>query len=336
MLLGLAGCATVAWYGQAARGQIEILAKREDIAELIAAETTSPELRERLRTVLDIRDFASSELGLPDSRSYTVYADLERNAPLWNVVAVPAYSVVPETWCYPLVGCLSYRGFFRRERAKALAEEMASEGLDVAVFPATAYSTLGWFADPVLDSMLDLSDPALAELIFHELTHEMLYVRGATAFNEAFATFVGRLGTRRWLARRGAPSALQQWQRTEALDRRLTEVLLAARQRLADAYGRTSDPQALAAAKSREFDRLEAELKHLSRTYGSRRIDNWLAQDLNNAHLALVATYESGVAAFEALFRVECEENIDCLYERVRSLAEASPERRATFLQGDH
>lgn len=336
MLLGLAGCATLAWYGQAARGQIEILAKREDIAELIADPDTAEQLRERLRTVLDIRDFASSALALPDSRSYTVYADLGRDAPLWNVVATPAYSVVPETWCYPLVGCLAYRGFFRREDAIELAGEMRGQGLDVAVFPATAYSTLGWFADPVLDSMLDLSDPALAELIFHELTHEMLYVSGDTAFNEAFATFVGRLGTERWLSRHAEASNLRQWREAQELDRRLRAALMRARERLARAYEQASTTQALASAKAREFDRLESDLRRLAEASGSRRIDGWLAQDLNNAHLALVATYESGVAAFEALYRHECDQQLECFYERVHALADADRERRSGFLADGH
>jgi len=336
LLPGLAGCATVAWYGQAAGGQIEILAKREDIAELIADPATAPELRERLATVLEIREFASSGLGLPDSRSYTVYADLGRDAPLWNVVAAPAYSVTPRTWCYPLVGCLAYRGFFRRERALERASEMAAKGLDVAVFPATAYSTLGWFADPVLESMLDLPDAALAELIFHELTHELLFVPGATAFNEAFATFVGREGMRRWLSRFGDPALSRRWRQTQALDREMTRVLMEARARLAEAYADASPEHDPGAAKRREFERLEAELRRLAAEHDSRRIAGWLARDLNNAHLALVATYESGVSAFERLYRTACDRDLECLFERARGLGEAGPKARAEFLSGGH
>jgi predicted aminopeptidase len=336
VLLGLGGCATVAWYGQAARGQIEILAKREDIAELIADPATEPVLRERLRTVLGIRDFASKELDLPDSGSYSDYADLGRDAPLWNVVAAPAYSVTPETWCYPLVGCLAYRGFFNRERAWALAADMAAEDFDVAVFPATAYSTLGWFDDPVLDSMLELSDPALAELIFHELTHEMLYVRGDTAFNEALATFVGREGTRRWLARQGDDAVAREWRAGQAVDRLLTEALMAARERLARGYEQAAGEEERAAVKSREFERLRAELRRLADSEGGHRIEAWASGELNNAHLALVATYEAGVVAFESLYRSECAEDFGCLYERARALAEADAQRRAAFLRGDH
>jgi len=336
LLLGLAGCATVAWYGQAARGQIEVLAKREDIAEMIADEATSPRLRERLRTVLDIREFASSALGLPDSRSYTLYADLDREAPLWNVVASPAYSLSPKTWCYPLVGCLSYRGFFDRERARALARDLREEGLDVAVFPASGYSTLGWFADPVLDSMLELSDAALAELIFHELTHEWLYVRGDTAFNESLATFVARLGTERWLQQREKEAALRRWRSRRALDRRVRDAMLATRDRLAGRYEALSDPRELAAAKQAEFSRLKEELRALSEGEGSGRLDAWQSRDFNNAHLALVATYESGVDAFESLYHDTCNSDLACLLERTRALVDAGPASRARFLGTAH
>src|SRR5699024_1635377 len=191
------------------------------------------------------------------SGSYTLYADLGRRAPLWNVVAAPRHSVRPRTWCYPLVGCVAYRGFFRHRQAAELAARLEAGGFDVAVYPATAYSTLGWFADPVLESMLALPDPALAELIFHELAHELLYVRGDAAFSEAFATFVARVGTRRWLAHRGADEGLQRWQTDQRLNRQLNELLLAARQRLADGYAGTTDRERLARIKRREFERLD-------------------------------------------------------------------------------
>jgi predicted aminopeptidase len=336
VLPALAGCATVAWYGQAARGQIEILAKREDIADLVADPATPPDLRARLETVLDIRDFASRSLGLPESGSYRAYADLGREAPVWNVVATPAYSLAPKTWCYPLVGCLAYRGFFRRAGAQGLAAELSADGYDVAVFPATAYSTLGWFDDPVLDSMLDLPDAALAELIFHELTHEMLYVGGDTAFSEAFATFVARLGTERWLGERNDADRLERWRRARSIDQRLTEVLLEARDRLARAYEQAGDDRSLAAAKQREFDRLASRLRHLAGTRDGRRIEGWLARDLNNAHLAMVATYESGVTAFESLYRQACKSELPCLYRRAEALAAAGADRREEFLRSGH
>jgi predicted aminopeptidase len=332
----LAGCATVAWYGQAARGQIEVLAKREDIADLIADPATDPALRSRLETVLEMRRFAVEALGLPDGRSYTLYADLERDAPLWNVVATPAHSVEPRTWCYPLVGCLAYRGFFERRGATRLADRLAGQGLDAAVFPATAYSTLGWFADPVLDSMLRLSDADLAELIFHELTHERLYVAGDTAFNEAYATFVGRLGAARWLSSTGHDAALAAWRRDQRLDQGLRDLLLETRRRLSEGFETAADESAAARLKTREFERLRRRIGELARSHDSAALEAWLERPLNNAHLALVATYEAGVGAFERLFHEECGEELRCLHERAAALARAGAPARRAFLESGH
>jgi predicted aminopeptidase len=330
------GCATIAWYGQAARGQIEVLAKREDIADKIADPATPEPLRRRLETVLEMRAFATRELGLPDSRSYTLYANLERDAPVWNVVAAPRFSVVPETWCYPLVGCLAYRGYFRLERARSEARRLGEEGLDVAVFPATAYSTLGWFADPVLDSMLTLSDARLAELIFHELSHELLYVAGDTAFNEAFATFVGREGVRRWLRERGDDEALEAWRAERELDAQLTRLLLDARQRLAERFATLEEEAALERAREQVFEALKRELRALAERPGGDRLQGWIDRPINNAHLALVATYESGIDAFEALYHDRCEAELACLYRQAERLGEAGAEERTSFLHSGH
>ncbi|QKK03677.1 MAG: aminopeptidase [Pseudomonadota bacterium] len=335
VMAGLAGCATVAWYGQAARGQLEVLAKREDIADLIADPATPDRLRQRLERVLAIRDFASRKLGLPDSGSYRHYADLGRSAPVWNVVATPRYSVEPKTWCYPLVGCLAYRGYFRRDAASRHALRLREEGLDVAVFPAVAYSTLGWFDDPVLDSMLGLEDEQLAELVFHELAHEALYLPGETAFNEAFATFVGREGVRRWLELRGDAAALARWQRRRIVDRALTDQLLMAREALARAYAEPVDETQLETARERIFGRLRAQLRQLADQHDSSRLNGWLEQPLNNAHLSLVATYESGVAAFAGLL-AECNGDVDCFRDRVNALERSDSAVRAAFLAPDH
>jgi predicted aminopeptidase len=335
LISALAGCATVAWYGQAAEGQFELLSSREDIAQLLADPDTPGTLRARLETVLSVRDYAVETLGLPQSRSYTVYADLGRAAPVWSVVAAPEYAVEPRRWCYPLVGCLTYRGFFERHRAWQYAAELSAEGLDTAVFPASAYSTLGIFADPVLESMLRRGDAELAELIFHELTHEKLYVPGATAFNEAYATFVARQGVIGWLAASGRDEALERWRHRRAVGEELSRRLLAAREALAEHYAGSSDRLVLESGKRRIFDRLNRDLSALAERHRTRRFDHWLDLGLNNAHLALVATYESGVAAFERAFEA-CHRDFACLHRRARELAGGSAQQRARFLAGDH
>ncbi len=328
------GCATLAWYGQAASGQLDLLSRREHIADLLADPATDPELKRRLALVLEMRDFAVAELGLPDSRSYTRYADLERDAAVWNVVAAPAFSLAPRRWCYPMVGCLAYRGFFDRERASALAGQLADEGYDSAVFPAVAYSTLGWFADPVLNTMLAWDDARLAGFIFHELAHEKLFVRGDTAFNEAYATLIEREGLRAWLTARAELDALAAWESDQALSAALTETMLAAREELTALYQRDWPPATMAAAKDEAFRQLGLSLAATAAAHGHPEPERWTARPLNNAHLAMAATYEAGVAAFAALF-ADCAGSWTCFHQRSRSLASESAEARRHFLDGE-
>ena len=330
----LSGCATLSWYGQAARGQLDLLAKRESIDSLINDPATDPELAERLESVLEMRAYAHDELGLPDSRSYRHYADLERPAAVWNVIAAPADSVEPLTWCYPIVGCLAYRGYFDLQRARSYAEELAGEGLDVAVRPAVAYSTLGWFADPVLNTMLAWDEARLAGFIFHELTHERLFVPGDTAFNEAYATLVERVGVRRWLTARGRPDALQAWEDGQAQQARFIAHLLTARRALAELYASDLEPDELRERKQARFDELRVELEALDARLPALDLSAWTERRLNNAHLALVATYESGVHAFEQAL-VDCDGRLDCLHERADVLASADPAERARFLRAN-
>lgn len=331
LALWLSGCATVGWYGQAVRGQVELLCKRQDIAELIADPATPDDLRRQLTTALDAREFAVAELGLPDSRSYTLYADLGRDAAVWNVVAAPRFSMEPKTWCYPFVGCLAYRGYFRPEGAEALARRLGREGHDSAVFPAAAYSTLGWFADPVLDTMLEQDEVRLAGLIFHELAHEKLHVRGDTAFNEAYATFVEREGIRRWLHARGDSARLERWEQDLAVEQAFIDLLLAARSRLVELYGRDLDAERMAEEKAARFGRLRHEYRQFEQRHETRRFRNWFDRPLNNAHLVMVATYESGVSAFRELLG-ECAGQLSCVHDKAQALADAPAPRRERFL----
>ncbi|MFW5927427.1 MAG: aminopeptidase, partial [Wenzhouxiangella sp.] len=273
MAIWLSGCATLAWYGQAARGQIELLAKREDIADLIADPATPDDLRARLQYVLELRQFAVEELHLPDGRSYRSYADLEREAAVWNVVATPAFSMTPKTWCYPIAGCLAYRGYFRRERAEAHRDRLAADGYDAAVFPAVAYSTLGWFADPVLNTMLVDDDARLAGMIFHELAHEKLFVKGDTAFNEAYAGLVEREGVRRWLAARERKDDLTRYLEQREQERAFTRLLLDARERLVELYARDLEEERLIAAKAGVFAELRDEYAAFADEEGTDRFD---------------------------------------------------------------
>ena len=331
----LSACASIRWYGQAVGGQIDLLARREHIADLLADPSTAPILAQRLAEVLRIREFAVAELGLPASRSYRHYADLERPAAVWNVIAADRYSVDPLTWCYPIAGCVAYRGYFDHEAAEDQAQRLAADGRDVIVSPAVAYSTLGWFDDPVLNTMLAWEDADLAGFLFHELAHEAIYVKGDTAFNEAYASAVERIGVERWLQAAGAQSALDDWRQRRRQRDRLVELMLEAREALRQGYAeRQGDEQALSEFKAQRLARLRADLIAFSGRSGQPGQDRWARYPLNNASLALMATYREGIEAFEGLIE-SCDGSMRCFHDRVRGLAETTPRKRAEFLHGN-
>ncbi len=333
-VLWLSGCATVGWYGQAARGQIEMLCKREPIDRLMADPDTPDRLRDRLATALEAREFAMAELGLPDSRSYTYYADLERDAAVWNVIATPRFSMQPKTWCFPLVGCLAYRGYFRAESAHRYAARLAEQGYDTTVSPAVAYSTLGWFADPVLNTMLAYDDTWLAGLIFHELAHEKIYVRDDTAFNEAYARLVEREGVRRWLLSREQYERLQEWEADQQRQQAFIGLLLEARGDLIELYAQDLPDDEMAQAKQERFQAFRERIRDFGEQYDTERYSGWLRIEINNAHLASVATYEAGVAAFARLLTDDCVGDLECLHAEAARMADGSPTQRARFVAG--
>ncbi len=331
MGFGLSACASLSWYGQAVSGHLDLLSRRELIADLIDRPDTDPELARRLALVLEIRAYAASELGLPESRSYRHYADLERDAAVWNVVAVPPDSFQARQWCYPFSGCVSMRAFFDNDRAWAKARRLGDEGLDVAVFPAVAYSTLGWFSDPVLNTMLAWDDARLAAFLFHELTHEKLYVPGELAFNEAYAVTVERFGARQWLLATGQDELLEGWERRQAESALLTDMLLAARADLAEIFDAGMEQEATIAARQQRYQRLSDDLAAAADELDSQLLARWARVELNNAHLVMTATYEAGVKAFQDML-AECDGDINCFHAHVADLAGADRATREKFL----
>lgn len=301
--LGLAGCATVGYYNQAAQGHFALLAAARPLADWLDDPATPQPLKERLVLARDIRRFAAEALALPDNRSYTSYADLKRPAAVWNVFATPELSLELKTWCYPVFGCAGYRGYFDRAAAEALAAELRASGYDVNVAPVPAYSTLGWFADPLLNTFIFAPDAELARLIFHELAHQVVYARDDTVFNESFATAVEREGLRRWLAvhgddRQRAAFAAHAQRREDFLG-----LLLAHRRRLAEVFASTAPADERRAGKARILAELQLEYRRLrdERWGGFAGYDRFFYQSLNGAHLAAVGAYNDWVPAFEAL-----------------------------------
>jgi predicted aminopeptidase len=329
--LALAGCYVL----QAARGQAAIMAKREPIDRVVARAKTPAHVRARLEQVVGIREFATRELGLPRNESYTTYADINRPYVVWNVFAAPEFSVEPMQWCFPIAGCVPYRGYFSESSAQRFAARLLRQGYDVHVGGATAYSTLGHFNDPVLSSMVRLDDVQLASIIFHELAHQRFYLAGDASFNEAFATAVEEEGVRRWLLSAKRDAELERFtdQRRHLVT--VNMELARTRRNLRDIYengGRPRYASDTRAAKAREFAALADRLGELSAEWNDG-IDyrGWFARDLNNARLASIATYFDCVPGFERLLAASGGD-LAAFYERVGQLArQPMAERRATL-----
>ena len=282
-------------------GQYDLLSRRQPIADVLADANTRADLRRQLERVLEARAFAVRALHLPDNDSYRDYADLERPYAVWNVFATPEFSMTGKTWCYPFSGCVAYLGYFDEARARADAKDLKAEGWDVHVAGVPAYSTLGWFDDPVLSTMLSWDDDRLVETLFHELAHQQLYVEGDTAFNESFASFVGEEGLRQYRAARGEPPPDTQ---AASREDRFLPLLLAARARLEAIYAQPLNHEAMRAAKQATFAQLRADYAALKKSWnGYAGYDGWFVGELNNAKLLPVGLYNQRVPEFAALFR---------------------------------
>jgi predicted aminopeptidase len=329
LLTALSGCATIGYLGQAAHGEWQLLHARRPITELIAAPGTAPALKTRLALVQDIRGFAVTDLGLPDNRSYRSYADLRRPYVVWNVVATPAFSVRPLHWCFPISGCVSYRGYFREPRARAFAAGLSARGDDVQVDGVTAFSTLGHFADPVLSSMLRYGDLDLAGTIFHELAHQLIYVPGDSEFNESFAMTVEGEGLTRWLAARARSGELDGYRREQHLDDEIEAVFAAGRNELARLYATHPPTPDMRARKQLVLAQIAQQARALERREKlTSGYDDWLQRGLNNATLASVGTYSACVPGFQQLLQ-ENQDQLPQFYAAVRRIARDAAARRA-------
>jgi len=299
-VLASAACLSGCYLVQAAAGQADVLARSRPMDEVVADPATPAELRARLELAAEARRFAVQELGLPDGEAYRKYADLGRPYAVWNVVATPEFSVEPRRWCFPVAGCVAYRGYFDEGAARAEARRLAARGDDVAVGGVATYSTLGRLPDPLFNTMTGWRDTRLVGTIFHELAHERLYVPGDSEFNEAFASVVEREGVRRWLRARGAHDDLRRYEGQLDREADFAALLRGARARLERLYA-SGVPQArMAADKQREFGLLKFEYAQLElRRGGDLGYDAWFARTLNNAHLAAVATYHDCVPGLE-------------------------------------
>jgi predicted aminopeptidase len=319
--LALAGCSTAEYYAQAVAGHYEIMHLARPIPELIADPATPATLRARLEKVRAIRDYASRELGLPDNGSYRSYADIGRPYVVWNVFAAPEFSVTARQSCFPVAGCVSYRGYYAEADAERYGAEARNRGDDVYIGGVPAYSTLGWFDDPVLSTFIRYPDGELARLLFHELAHQVLYVKDDTVFNESFAVTVEREGVRRWLAKNGTPSDQRTYATLQTYKHDFVALVLRYRDRLAALYREPLPDAEKRAAKARIIDEMEDDYRDLKQRWGGfSGYDRFFAGNVGNAHFASVAVYTALVPAFQALL-AEQGNDLPRFYAAVKALA---------------
>ena len=328
----LAGCQAVGYYSQAIGGHLALMRAREPIDELLADEATDPALREQLATLLEARRFAVARLALPDTDSYRSYAETGRRYVTWNVVAAPEFSVSAHTWCFPIAGCVSYRGYYAEADAREYADGFAERGFDVTVGGASAYSTLGWFDDPVLDTMLRGGELRYVGTLFHEMAHQRLYVKGDSDFNEAYATFVERQGVREWLESRGEGDRIAAYEASLARGEGFAALLAETRESLAALYDEPREEGEMREAKARAFDAMRERYAALKASWdGYAGYDGWFARELNNARLVAVSTYRRRVPAFAALFE-EVGRDLARFHEAAEALGELPEDERSARL----
>ena len=329
----LGGCANLGFYWQSVGGQIDIWKREQPIKTLLADPATPPDLKHRLERVVRIREFASRELDLPDNGSFRKYADLKRPYVLWNVFAAPEFSIKPREWCFVFAGCVSYRGYFLESEAERIAEDQHSQGYDVFVAGVPAYSTLGWFDDPVLNTFIYDPETEVAGLIFHELAHQVVYVKDDTTFNESFAVTVQREGVSRWLAKYGTSEQRATFVIAQRRKQDFTLLVMKFRSRLDELYSSAISDSQKRKSKRQIFSDLQQEYTQLKASWGGfSGYDHWLPPEANNASLASVATYTQLVPAFQALL-AKNDGDLAKFYQAVKEIAGLpKPERDARLV----
>jgi predicted aminopeptidase len=333
LCFALAGCESLAYYSQAASGQLSMLNDRQPIEQLIEDPTTPVDLRTQLQLVLELRAFAQSGLLLPVEGQYSHYVNLERDYVVWNVFAAPELSLEPKTWCYPIAGCSAYRGYFSQQGALAYAAALADQGYDTYVGGVAAYSTLGWLNDSVLSTFIYRSEPELADLIFHELAHQLLYVPGDTMFNESFATTVAAAGVQRWMQQQNNTEQYEKYLEGRARQEQFIHLLGRYRERLVHVYEVPSGDIEKRRRKKEQIEQLREAYNLLQLQWGdSHAYSAWMAATVNNAKLNSVALYHELVPAFERLLAKE-KYQLPNFYQRCIQLADLSPEKRRALLE---
>lgn len=329
------GCQTIGYYSQAVSGHSAIWLNQRNIDEVLADPTVDENTRLRLRELQQVREFASAELMLPRNGSYSRYVDTGRKFVVWNLVATPRYSVDAVKSCFPVVGCVSYRGYYDKAAAIDQGAKLKAQGLDVYIGGVGAYSTLGWFDDPLLNTMLSRSRADAISLIFHELAHQQVFIKNDTKFNESFATAVATLGLNQWAIMQGETQLLTEYRLQKAKSAAVVNLILSARDQMRQAYlaTDTNKPQQLVLIKKKQFERLKQSYQSLvAEGGGTPGFDRFFASDINHASLVLFGEYHGWVDAFKRLFEMN-QRQWPAFYEAVETLSVLPERQRVALLQ---
>ena len=339
------GCENLRYYNQAINGQYQIVAGKRPINEVIADEKTPADLKQKLQRIVAIREYAQKELHLPANGQYNQYADVHRRFVVWNVYAAPEFSLEPKAWNFPIVGKATYRGYFSEKAARDYAEKLKKEGYDVHVGGVEAYSTVGWFRDPVLNTFVNNADVDLAETLFHELAHQTAFAKGDTDFNEAFATAVAEEGLRRWMLSNTNSAGLENYRAELQHKEQFLRLIMDTRDELARLYedhtptntqiaslGGASDWTDKRLRKQQIITQLRDDYEKLKVSWGGKgEYDGWFSKPINNAKLGTVATYYELVPAFNHLL-TQKNGDLPALYQEVRKIAKLSKKERRAVL----
>ncbi len=331
LLACLCGCIELDYYLHAATGHLQIINKRQPISELLKEKSTPAQLQKKLNQVNEIRDFASQALLLPENDSYRSYVKLDRPYVVWNVVATPELSLEPLEWCFPVIGCVSYRGYFDQQKAKEFARSIEDDGNDTLITGVPAYSTLNWFADPVLSTFSDWPTTSIAQLIFHELAHQKLYVPDDTVFNESFATAVAQIGLERWLEQVDNPDMTAGYEQQRTRQEQIHQLLHKTRSQLTELYRDDLPVNEKRQQKLDIFAELRGNYQRLRSSWnGFSGYDPWF-EELNNARFAFLNNYHRWVPAFQLIMQQE-QQDLEKFYWRCRVIAELPDQQRQKLL----
>ncbi len=329
----LSSCSTISYYGQSVSGQLQLLQARQDVQKLLLSSNTPIELKQKLKNISKIRDFASDVLGLPDNNSYRSFADIGRKYIVWNIFATSAFSLEPVLSCFAIVGCLSYRGYFKKDDALVYVKGLEDQNYDVYLGGVTAYSTLGWFDDPILNGMLQRNDIDLARLIFHELAHQQLYIKDDTEFNEAFADAVALIGLEIWLDENSTNEQRHEFSKQLERENQFVNLVFRYRDKLAQLFRSNLSESEKYKQKSLVFSELKDEYWKLRTSWGGyAEYDAWFQRQLNNAKLLAISTYRNLVPQFLAAYKL-VGGDIQSFYSRIETLAKCDAQRRREILQ---